>query len=208
MCWFCDHPGSTRSEYLDQLRRVIAGHGWAVQGIERDGIHPPWAYTVGLTAFGQPELVTTGLPHQSSVHLLNAMGEHLLHAPGIKLGEPAELADGQIIQFLDVAEPTAHLEMAVELFGPRIRALQVVHADDRGHWPWECGYRGVRGGQPVLGPPTLPAAAPATATPTISAPGGSRRPSEQRQGPGRRRSSRSVRRRTARSMSHPPSRPQ
>jgi len=32
-----------------------------------------------------------------------------------------------------------------------LRALQVVHADDRGHWPWETGYRGVRGGQPVLG---------------------------------------------------------
>lgn len=198
MCWFCDHPGSPRSEYLDQLRRVIAGHGWAVQGIERDGIHPPWAYTVGLTAFGQPELVATGLPHQSSVHLLNAMGEHLLHALGIKLGESAELSDGQIIQFLNVAEPTAHLEMAVELFGPRIRALQVVHADDRGRWPWECGYRGVRGGQPILGPPTLPI---------------SRRPPEQRraadnrprQGPGRRRSPRSVRRL---SMSHPPSRPQ
>jgi len=23
---------------------------WAVQGVERDGIHPPWAYTVGLTS--------------------------------------------------------------------------------------------------------------------------------------------------------------
>jgi hypothetical protein len=26
-----------------------------------------------------------------------------------------------------------------------------VHADDRGHWPWGTCYRGVRGGQPVLG---------------------------------------------------------
>jgi hypothetical protein len=26
-----------------------------------------------------------------------------------------------------------------------------VYADDRGHWPWETGFRGGRGGQPVLG---------------------------------------------------------
>jgi hypothetical protein len=43
------------------------------------------------------------------------------------------------------------LAVAAEIFGPEIRALQLVHADDRGHWPWEVGFRGGRGGQPVLG---------------------------------------------------------
>jgi hypothetical protein len=38
------------------------------------------------------------------------------------------------------------------LYGAGIRALQIVHADDRGRWPWETGYRGVKGVQPVLGP--------------------------------------------------------
>jgi hypothetical protein len=33
-----------------------------------------------------------------------------------------------------------------------------VHADDRGHWPWDVGYRGVRGGQPVLGVRAAPSA--------------------------------------------------
>ena len=50
-----------------------------------------------------------------------------------------------------VAEPTAHLVTAIELYGPAIKALQVVHADKRGHWPWDAEYRGVQGGQPVLG---------------------------------------------------------
>jgi hypothetical protein len=44
-----------------------------------------------------------------------------------------------------------HLVTAVEFFGPRIRALQLVYADNRGHWPWDTGFRGGRGGQPVLG---------------------------------------------------------
>jgi hypothetical protein len=43
------------------------------------------------------------------------------------------------------------LYVAVDIFGTKIRALQLVHADDHGHWPWEVGFRGGRGGQPVLG---------------------------------------------------------
>ena len=57
------------------------------------------------------------------------------------LARAAELLD-------DVASHVLH---AVEFYGPGIRALQLVHADGRGHWPWEVGFRGVQGGQPVLG---------------------------------------------------------
>jgi hypothetical protein len=37
-----------------------------------------------------------------------------------------------------------------------VRGLQMVWADDRDRWPWERGFRGRRGGQPVLGPRTTP----------------------------------------------------
>jgi hypothetical protein len=152
MCWMCDHPGSTRADYLDHMRGMIAWCGWAVQGVERDGIHPPWAYTVGLTLAGQPELVVTGMPVRRAARFLNEQAEHTLHAGLPAPGEPVELIGGPVIQIAEVAEPTAHLFIAEELFGPQIRAMQVVHADNQGHWPWESEYRGVRGGQPVLGP--------------------------------------------------------
>jgi Domain of unknown function (DUF4262) len=61
------------------------------------------------------------------------------------------LRGGPVIGIVEVTEPTAHLGIALAIFGPEIRALQLVHADDRGHWPWEVGFRGRRGGQPVLG---------------------------------------------------------
>ena len=61
MCWICDHPGATERDYTEHMLRLITAHGWAVQGVERDGIHPPWAYTVGLTAHRRPELVITGM---------------------------------------------------------------------------------------------------------------------------------------------------
>ncbi|MGQ0778962.1 MAG: DUF4262 domain-containing protein [Pseudonocardiales bacterium] len=33
------------------------------------------------------------------------------------------------------------MDTAVALFGREFRALQLVWADDRGHWPWERGFR-------------------------------------------------------------------
>src|ERR1035441_1378111 len=61
MCWMCDRPGATERDYLDHMRQLIRTYGWAVQGVEREGLHPPWAYTVGLTRHRRPELVITGL---------------------------------------------------------------------------------------------------------------------------------------------------
>lgn len=151
MCWFCDNPAGTRAEYIDHLRHLIATFGWAVQGVSGDRYHPPWAYTVGLCPRGLPELVVTGMPVSRATALLNDVAAHVVHARAPQPGEQIALRGGPLIEIVKVSEPTAHLVMAAELYGPRIRALQVVHADDRGHWPWEVGYRGVRGGQPVLG---------------------------------------------------------
>lgn len=151
MCWECDHPGGTRADYLDYVRGVIAEHGWAVQGVERDRIHPPWAYTVGLTAHGEPELVVTGMPLRRAARLIHDVAGHIRHAAAPRPGDQIALRGGPLTEIVKVAVPSAHLVMAVEMYGPGLRALQVVHADDRGHWPWDTGYRGVRGGQPVLG---------------------------------------------------------
>jgi hypothetical protein len=157
MCWMCNHPQATRADYLNYLRDTIAQYGWAVQGIERDHLHPPWAYTVGLTEYGLPELVTTGLSIARACELLNDVGAHVVHAGPPLAGEQIELIGGPTIEIVTVAEPTAHLLNALEIYGAGIRALQIVHADDRGHWPWEVGYRSARGGQPVLGERARPA---------------------------------------------------
>jgi hypothetical protein len=151
MCWQCDHPDSTPADYLAHMRELIDCHGWAVQGVERDRVRPPWAYTVGLTPAGRPELVVTGLPIGRATQLLNDVAAHVLHAAAPRPGEQVPLRGGPLIEIVEVAEPAAHLLLAAQFYGAGIRALQLVHADDRGHWPWEVGFRGVRGGQPVLG---------------------------------------------------------
>ena len=151
MCWECDHPNATHQDYLDHIGAIIAEHCWAVQGVERDRIHPPWAYTVGLTSHGQPELVVTGLSFTKAARLLNGVAAHILHASAPTPGEQIPLRGGPLIEIVEVDVPAAHLLVAVELYGSSVRALQVVHADDRGQWPWDRYYRGVRGSQPVLG---------------------------------------------------------
>jgi hypothetical protein len=148
MCWECDHPDRTRLDYITQMREIADRTGWAVQVVEPWRDRPPWAYTAGLTQFGQPELVVTGMPFEPAVDLLNAAAHHLTHAAAWRPGEQVDWDDGPLTEIVDVAEPTAHLNLAVEFYGPKIRALQLVYVDDHGHWPWYAGYRGV---QPVLG---------------------------------------------------------
>ena len=86
MCWMCDRPGATERDYPDHMRQLITTYGWAVQGVERDGIHPPWAYTVGLTAHRRPELVVTGMPISRATGVLNGVAAHLLHADRARAG--------------------------------------------------------------------------------------------------------------------------
>lgn len=151
MCWQCDHPGATWQDYLGHLRGLLERHCWVVQGVQRDRHRPPYAYTVGLAGHDRPELVVTGMPYDRAAELLNSVAEHVVHADAPRPGEVVPLRGGPVIEIVRVAEPAVHLAVATAINGPRFSALQLVHADDRGRWPWDVGFRGGHGGQPVLG---------------------------------------------------------
>ena len=151
MCWVCDHPRASRQDWLNHLRGRLEEQCWVVIYVQRDTYRPPYSYTVGLTDHGKPEIVVTGLPQQRAADLLNDVAAHVVHADPPEPGERVPLTDGPLIEIVQVAEPSAHLNVAVALCGPQLTALQLVYADDRGHWPGDRGFRGGRGGQPVLG---------------------------------------------------------
>jgi hypothetical protein len=150
MCWQCN-TGGTWQDYLDHMRGLVGMHGWAVVGVEGDGVHPPFAYTVGLTPRDRPELVVTGLDPCPATRLLNAAAEYLLDTAVPAPGESMRIGDGPVMEIVRVTEPTAHLLVAAEFYGKLTQALQLVYVDDRGHWPWCPDYHGSQGGQPVLG---------------------------------------------------------
>lgn len=148
MCWICDHPEATRRDYLDILRQKVRKNGWAVQYIED---RSPYAYTIGLNEAGLPEVLVTGLSPEVSLRLLNTVANYTVHEKEPKPGDTITLPDDWFGEFVEVAEPTAHMGFAVALYGTDIHALQLVWHDTHGHSPWCSEFN--RGGprQPVLG---------------------------------------------------------
>jgi hypothetical protein len=155
MCWRCDNPWATDADDRARLVAMVDKYRWMVRFIEPSPTSPPWAYTVGLTAFDRPELVVMGMPMNPVHRLLNGLAEMVIDGTAPQPGSHLRFTNGLHLEWVRLSQPTAHLHSATDLFGQRIRAMQAVHADDRGRWPWDARYRDGRGGQPVLGPRTV-----------------------------------------------------
>ena len=132
MCWKCAHPNATRRDYLEHILDVIAVYGWAVEGVRRDGLRPPWAYTIGLTAAGLPELVVVGMPVPRATGLLNDAARHVIHADTpMRAGDRVQLTGGPSIDVVEPTATTARLVTAIDIYGGVIRALQLVRVASR-----------------------------------------------------------------------------
>ena len=150
MCWQCDNPDKTTDDYLDVLRETIKDHRWAVQFVESDD--RPFAYTVGLHDKGLPELVVTGMRAQTAAKLLNVIGEQMVdEGMVLQPGEHIDCGARFLLEVVEVEHPDVHLRFAVGLYGSKIRALQLVWADNVGRWPWDQGWGHGRRRQPVFG---------------------------------------------------------
>jgi hypothetical protein len=149
MCWKCDHPDATTEDYLAELRQTMLESGWAVQYVEGDRM--PFAYTIGLTRYGLPELLVTGVAPRRAARMLNTLGKRAVNGerpqPGTRIALPA----GPLVEMVEVDHPDVHLTFADVMFGDEVTALQVVWVDSRGRWPWAAGFDDGRGTQPVLG---------------------------------------------------------
>ena len=139
---------------LLELLELIGRHGWAVRHVGGDTAngHAPFSYTVGLTAMGHPEIVTTGLPFEHAQTFLNEVGADVRDgrrfAAGTTTGDFT--SDDAPVCFLDVVD-TSGLT-AVEQVYDDVEALQLVWPDSAGHLPWDAGYRNPADAQPILGP--------------------------------------------------------
>jgi hypothetical protein len=151
MCWVCEHPESTKQERLEYIRGVLEHHPWVVIGVHEERCRPPYSYTLGLTDRELPELVITGLPHKQAADVLTRAAWDVLGGEALAPGKRIRTVDGLRAEVVEVAEPGAHLDVAVGLYGLQLAAVQIVYTDQRGRWPWDRRFRDGRGGQPVLG---------------------------------------------------------
>jgi len=149
MCWQCDHPDLGLEDYFHEVRETIRKRGWMVQYVESD--RTPFAYTIGLHDWGQPELLMTAVSPQRAARLLNTMAGEAVAGTALTPGHRLKVPSGPRIEIVEMSLPDAHLKFAVAFGGPDIRALQLVWADGRGRWPWSAEFCDGRRKQPVLG---------------------------------------------------------
>ena len=150
-CDPCDGLDETINEFYEHvIRPKIDSFGWFIQYVSGERNTAPYAYTIGLTEHGCPELIATGVTVQQAAALLNEGGD-VMHRRQLAHGQRVTVA-GRRVEAVELPHPEAHLLFAGDVYGPALRAVQLVHADDCGVWPWSRSYRGGAGGQPVLVP--------------------------------------------------------
>lgn len=128
--------------YREELWRLLKRYGWVVQHVSPDGPGEyDYAYTVGLSSRGIPEMVIFGLPTRVAQTILNAAARRALGgdvpAPGTVI---RGLVQGYGLAVLEVRDVRglALVHDVVEA-GGLPRACQLVFPDREGRWPWSAG---------------------------------------------------------------------
>lgn len=134
-------------EYWERLCSLVDTHGWAVQGVMSDGVRPGFAYTVGLSASGLPEIFAIGLPHSSALSILNTTAQKLLAGeisttPQTPIPELANLPlafrEDNADRVLSSLSRSA-LRWSMENGIASCDVIQLVFPDEQGIFPWEPG---------------------------------------------------------------------
>lgn len=138
--------------FLAKIRTQIKENGWIVQGVfpVKEG-DLGFAYTVGLTLAGLPELVISGLWREQGQQLLNIAAQQHCREE-ILVGDTIE--DIANVPFRAIDAPLAEVNTARRLYGwKQVRAIQLVWPDDNGLWPGSVfTASAMEGKQELLGP--------------------------------------------------------
>ncbi len=138
---------------------IIDRVGWAVTAVLPTPEDPgaPFAYTVGLTAHGHPELIIAGLDPLIAQALLNDLAgrvydtaarfTHGQRVSDLLAGYDAAILDGPSTE--DLQPGTAYARYGRD----RVRLQQIVWPDKDARFPWDSGYAYPPHVQPLIGGP-------------------------------------------------------
>lgn len=140
--------------YDMKIMSIIEDVGWAVQGVLNDD-GSGFAYTVGLSPAGFPEIITFGIPMGIAQPILNELAQRMLNGVMLTAGDVLDnVIRDHPVTFIEVTDSTTHLTMANRLFGwvdGPVWALQLVWPDLDSRFPWDTGYAIDPHVQPLLG---------------------------------------------------------
>jgi hypothetical protein len=132
-------------ELLFGMHSTIEQHGWMLMSVFGDARHPPWTYTIGLSRrCSHPELVVVGLPSCCAGELLNRLGTRVDTGDRLDVLAGGETTvEGSPYRLVPVHPKQWGTDLFaawLNYFGtigsvPDAAALQVVWADDAGHFP-------------------------------------------------------------------------
>ncbi|WIM97239.1 DUF4262 domain-containing protein [Actinoplanes oblitus] len=149
------------SDFFSEQTEIIQQFGWAVVHVLPSDEDPPgavpFAYTVGLTAGGHPELIIAGLPPDLGHQLLNEVAGRV-HEEGARFRHGRRVADLIVDQEVVVlaGSPTAELwpGAALARYGSgRVRLQQLVWPDPEDRFPWQPAYPAEEYRQPLIDAP-------------------------------------------------------
>lgn len=143
------------------LGRKIDKFGWAVVGVfpAEDDPGVPFAYTVGLSAKGLPELALYGLGSPVAGAILNDVARGMVTADSaVRGGDQLRglLAGDLPIGVLEMTN-TTDLTGVCRMYGAVSAAVQLVWPDKAGLMPWDEGYAIPADRQPLHGSPPVDA---------------------------------------------------
>lgn len=136
MCMMCS-DGRSVAEHIGMIRRRVREHGWTLVYVSGDDErNPSFGYTVGLTQYGQPELIMFDEVPGRCGTVLNRLAR--LSCFGRVFDEGDDLSDivpeaGERLSVLCFPDSATHLYLANDLyrgpFAPALPALQIYFPD-------------------------------------------------------------------------------
>ena len=122
MCEMCDDPTLTPADMRARTLAMIDDHGWLIQYVEAGENEPAFAYTVGLTGQGLPELQVVGLHVQAAHELLNRAAP-LWENHELRLGQT--IATGNLTFRLVPHVGPDEVFVAREFYGSKVRVVDL-----------------------------------------------------------------------------------
>jgi len=146
-----------RNDYLARARSIIAEHGRMVQYVGAEPGVPSFAYTIGNTSAGLPELLIFGrFEPQDAMGLLNALSDKMKTAArAFEEGERPDLGHRFRVAVFEANDDAKrhHTILVDDVLGLDIddyRVQQVVCPDPHGVLPWEFGCHAAYRDVPIL----------------------------------------------------------
>jgi hypothetical protein len=124
--------------HKDVVKNMTEGIGWSITGVAD---RPSFTYSTGLTQYGLPELIVSGLPPDVSAFFINKIGSEMKEGKKIELGKKysSYTESGLPMVFIEVGKEEMKEKMTVTgcHFKDGFKALQLVWCDTKGKLPWE-----------------------------------------------------------------------